>query len=154
LSGFFSKDSILARAVEHPNHAFGYSLFALGGLVAVLTAFYMFRLVFVVFFGEHKSDAASHAHESPPVMLWPLRLLALFSIIGGRELEIEALYNTHFDHSAEHLSISPLAGRGWSSCGHRRFRRRLCPLLKGRCGSPAVKIGSLSQSHAEQILFR
>ncbi len=78
-SGFFSKDAILARAFEQHN----YGLFALGTFVAALTAFYMFRLVFVVFGGAAKSESASHAGESGWVMTWPLRVLALFSIIGG-----------------------------------------------------------------------
>jgi NADH-quinone oxidoreductase subunit L len=43
----------------------------------------MFRLVFVVFGSASKSDSAGHAHESPPVMLFPLRALAVFSVIGG-----------------------------------------------------------------------
>src|SRR5258708_372324 len=77
-SGFFSKDAVLARASEH-----NWGLFVVGLFVAALTAFYMFRLVFVVFFGQARTDAAGHAHESPPVMLWPLRTLAAFSVIGG-----------------------------------------------------------------------
>jgi NADH-quinone oxidoreductase subunit L len=78
-SGFFSKDTILALAASRHN----YGLFGLGLLVACLTAFYIFRLVFVVFFGTAKSGAAAHAKESPPVMAWPLRILAVFSLIGG-----------------------------------------------------------------------
>ncbi|MEI6565482.1 MAG: NADH-quinone oxidoreductase subunit L, partial [Verrucomicrobiota bacterium] len=67
LSGFFSKDSILAQAATRGN----YPLLVLGVLVAGLTAFYMFRLIFVVFLGSGKSDAAGHAHESPGVITWP-----------------------------------------------------------------------------------
>jgi len=78
LAGFYSKDSILAQAAEHKP-----ILFALAVFVAALTAFYMFRLLFVVFFGPAKSDAAGHAHESPKVMTTPLIILAVFSVIGG-----------------------------------------------------------------------
>jgi NADH-quinone oxidoreductase subunit L len=78
LAGFYSKDSILAQAAEYKP-----VLFALAVFVAALTAFYMFRLLFVVFFGPAKSDAAGHAHESPKVMTTPLIILAVFSIIGG-----------------------------------------------------------------------
>jgi len=78
LAGFYSKDSILAQAAEHKP-----ILFAVGVFVAALTAFYMFRLLFVVFFGPAKSDEAGHAHESPTVMTTPLIILALFSVIGG-----------------------------------------------------------------------
>ncbi|MGO8677934.1 MAG: NADH-quinone oxidoreductase subunit L [Limisphaerales bacterium] len=90
-SGFYSKDSILARAMA--GHS--YALFVLGVVVAGLTAFYMFRLVYVVFLGKERGEAPAHAHESPPVMLWPLRLLAVFSIIGGF-IGIEGIYGGHF----------------------------------------------------------
>jgi NADH-quinone oxidoreductase subunit L len=78
-SGFFSKDSILGLALEK-NHI---ALFVVGVLAALLTTFYMFRLVFVVFFGGERSEAAEHAHESPSVMVWPLRILAVLSILCG-----------------------------------------------------------------------
>lgn len=91
LSGFYSKDSILAQAAAQHN----YPLFALGAVVAALTAFYMFRLVFVVFLGQERSGPAGHAQESPSVMIWPLRLLAVFSIIGGF-IGIENVYGRHF----------------------------------------------------------
>jgi NADH-quinone oxidoreductase subunit L len=100
LSGFFSKDAILAKAAEQQN----YPLFALGVVVAVLTTFYMFRLVFVVFTGAAKSDAAGHAHESPPVIVWPLNLLAVFSAIGGL-IGIEQLYGKQLlGGSGEHAA--------------------------------------------------
>jgi NADH-quinone oxidoreductase subunit L len=94
-SGFYSKDSILAQAAQH-----NLALFVLGATVAALTTFYMFRLVFVAFLGVPKSDAAGHAQESPPVMAWPLRILACFSVIGGL-IGIEQLYATQFP--AEHV---------------------------------------------------
>src|SRR6185436_3075916 len=78
LSGFYSKDGILAQAL-HTN----IPLFALGTIVAILSTFYMFRLVFVVFGSPSRSETVSRAHDSPPGMVWPLRFLALFSIIGG-----------------------------------------------------------------------
>ena len=78
-SGFYSKDSILAQALEQKN----YLLFGVAAFVAALTAFYTFRLFFVVFFGKEKSKAASHAHESPLVMTLPLVALAVFAAIGG-----------------------------------------------------------------------
>jgi NADH-quinone oxidoreductase subunit L len=91
LSGFYSKDSILAQAwAQHQM-----ILFVLGLFVALLTAFYMFRLVFVVFFGTSRTEAASHAHESPGVVTWPLRILAFLSIVGGL-IGIEELYGNFF----------------------------------------------------------
>jgi NADH-quinone oxidoreductase subunit L len=77
-SGFYSKDGILARAAEE-----NLPLFLLGTLVAILTTFYMFRLVFVAFLGSSRSPGADHAHESPSVIIWPLRILACLSVIGG-----------------------------------------------------------------------
>ena len=96
LSGFFSKDSILAQAVEQHN----YLLFANGVFIAGLTTFYTFRLFFVVFLGKEKSEAAAHAHESPWVMTLPLIALALFSVIGGL-LGIEGIYRYNFPSEVE-----------------------------------------------------
>jgi NADH-quinone oxidoreductase subunit L len=95
LSGFFSKDAILAQAL----HKHNYALFGLGLFVAILTAFYMTRLVLVVFFGPRKSDAVGHAHEAPPVMQWPLRILGVFSAMAGW-IGIEQLFH-HFFTGAE-----------------------------------------------------
>ena len=78
LSGFFSKDAILAAVYKQ-----SMTLFAVGILVAFLTSFYMFRLFFVVFLGKAKSDLPDHAHESPAVMTRPLMVLALASVFGG-----------------------------------------------------------------------
>src|ERR1044071_956620 len=96
-SGFFSKDSILAQALErsHDNPLSGYLLFGLGVTVAMLTTFYMFRLVFVVFYTSTRSPSAEHAHESPGVMVWPLRILAVLSIVGGI-IGVEQLYQKQF----------------------------------------------------------
>jgi NADH-quinone oxidoreductase subunit L len=96
LSGFYSKDSILGQAFGQHN----YILFATAVFVALLTAFYMFRLVFVVFCGKSRTDEASHAHESPGVIAWPLRILALLSIFGG-VIGIEELYQNFFGADVE-----------------------------------------------------
>lgn len=80
LSGFFSKDEILANAfVSNP------VLWVLGILAALFTAFYMFRMLFLTFFGKFRGTAeqASHLHESPWTMTLPLIVLALLSVIGG-----------------------------------------------------------------------
>jgi NADH-quinone oxidoreductase subunit L len=78
-AGFFSKDEILWRA-----WAGGHTtLWALGMLTAGMTAFYMFRLFFMTFHGEARSEAATHAHESPPSMTGVLVTLAVLSVVGG-----------------------------------------------------------------------
>jgi NADH-quinone oxidoreductase subunit L len=78
-SGFYSKDSIFAQCLEQKN----YLLFGVAVFVAALTAFYTFRLFFVVFFGKEKSEHAKHAHESSLVITLPLVVLAVFAAIGG-----------------------------------------------------------------------
>jgi NADH-quinone oxidoreductase subunit L len=78
-AGFYSKDSILAQCLEQKS----YLLFGVAVFIAGLTAFYTFRLFFVVFSGKEKSDHAKHAHESPLVMTAPLMILAVFAAIGG-----------------------------------------------------------------------
>ena len=75
--------------------------------MAALTAFYMFRLVFVVFLGRERSEAAGHAHESPPVMVWPLRLLAVLSVIGGF-IGIENIYARQLAFGSEAHALSTL----------------------------------------------
>jgi NADH-quinone oxidoreductase subunit L len=79
LSGFFSKDEILWAAWSSGH----LGVFALLALSAGLTAFYMFRLLYLVFFGESRAHGHGHAHESPPSMTVPLVALAVLSIAGG-----------------------------------------------------------------------
>jgi NADH-quinone oxidoreductase subunit L len=81
LSGFFSKDAILAATLTG-SHA-NFLLFGLGVAVAILTTLYMFRLLFVVFLGSTRSAQADGAHESPKIMTWPLFLLAVPSALAG-----------------------------------------------------------------------
>lgn len=80
LSGFFSKDEILAAGFSH-----GPIIFGLLILSASLTAIYMFRMYFLVFFGSFRGDhhTKEHLHESPGVMTFPLLILAVFSVLGG-----------------------------------------------------------------------
>jgi NADH-quinone oxidoreductase subunit L len=76
-AGFWSKDQILAKAFEH-----SLPIFIIGLCGAFLTAFYMFRMVFVSFFGEQR-DHHVHVHESPRVMTGPLIVLAVFALTLG-----------------------------------------------------------------------
>jgi NADH-quinone oxidoreductase subunit L len=81
LAGFFSKDSILGAAFQIPG---GHPLYAVGLLTALLTSFYMFRLIFLTFHGKQRYDEHHvHVHESPGSMLGPLVILAVLSVIGG-----------------------------------------------------------------------
>jgi NADH-quinone oxidoreductase subunit L len=83
LAGFFSKDEILWQSFAGP---YGHKLlWTVGWITAGLTAFYMFRLIFMTFWGKsHVShEAEHHLHESPSPMLIPLIVLAGLSIVGG-----------------------------------------------------------------------
>jgi len=78
--GFFSKDGILLAAFTHPD-PFYKVFWAIGVLTALLTAFYTFRLVYLVFAGEPRGDG--HPHAIPLLMRWPLWPLALLGLLGG-----------------------------------------------------------------------
>jgi NADH-quinone oxidoreductase subunit L len=78
-SGFFSKDDILAKAFE-----FSPILWAVGLITALLTAFYTFRALFIAFWGSPRDpELFEHAHESRPIMTWPLLLLGVPALLGG-----------------------------------------------------------------------
>jgi len=77
-SGYYSKDLIVAYA-----HGVNSAVFWITAGAALLTSFYMFRLLFVVFMGKPRSDHAEHAHQSPAVMTIPLLLLAIPSVAAG-----------------------------------------------------------------------
>jgi NADH-quinone oxidoreductase subunit L len=83
-SGFYSKDEILWRAFISPVGS-GVVLWAVAAFTAGLTALYIWRLMFLTFFGESRvsHEAAHHLHESPPVMTIPLVILAVLSFAGG-----------------------------------------------------------------------
>lgn len=79
-SGFFSKDEILAHTYEHSP-----LLWMFGSIASMLTAFYMFRLLFLTFFGKFRGthEQEHHLHESPSSMTFPLIVLAVLSVVGG-----------------------------------------------------------------------
>src|SRR5882672_565304 len=88
-------------------------LLIVGLITAFLTAFYTFRAYFLTFWGEERipEEAGHHAHESPPVMLWPLRILAVGAVflgilIGPTGILAHYLMLTpRLEHVEEHLSI-------------------------------------------------
>jgi NADH-quinone oxidoreductase subunit L len=81
LAGFWSKDEILASAFAGHH----YALWGIGMVTALMTSFYMFRLLFLTFYGPSRMDhhVAHHIHESPPTMTLPLSILAALSIVAG-----------------------------------------------------------------------
>lgn len=102
-AGFWSKDEIMAHAFTHHH----YILYGMAALGALLTSFYMFRLTYLTFYGEPRVDHHTweHAHESPPVMLGPLFVLAALSLVGG-------LPGVPPEHGWFHRFLSPVAGTG------------------------------------------
>ena len=104
LAGFFSKDEILGQAfAKHP------ALWVVGFITAGMTAFYMFRLLFLTFFGYSRADehVEKHIHESPYTMTVPLMILAGLSVIGGWIGWPESLFGSnHFEHFLEPVLAS------------------------------------------------
>lgn len=98
-AGFFSKDEILANAFAHSPVIWGLALFA-----SLLTAFYMFRLLYLTFFGDVRASnqVMSHIHESPKSITIPLICLAVLSVVGGFMGVPEVLGGSHW--LSEYLS--------------------------------------------------
>ncbi len=103
-SGFGSKDAILAQALDFGMKHWLHLPIFIGLLVgAAITAFYMFRLIFMTFYGEpQEQERYDHAHESPYVMTVPLIVLAVLSVIGGFGLYGGLWFN--------HLVVPPVIG--------------------------------------------
>ena len=79
-SGFFSKDEILAHVFIKSK-----SMYVLGVIGSMFTAFYMFRLIYLTFFGKFRGthEQEHHLHESPAAMTIPLIVLAILAVVGG-----------------------------------------------------------------------
>jgi len=79
-AGFFSKDEILAAAFQHST-----TMWVIGVITAMFTSFYMFRMLYLTFYGKFRgtSEQEHHLHESPQTMTIPLIVLAVLSVIGG-----------------------------------------------------------------------
>lgn len=91
-AGFFSKDEILAEAFAHNK-----IVWFLAVIASLLTAFYMFRLFFLTFYGSERADkkAMEHIHESPKSITVPLILLGALSVVGGFIGVPQALGGSH-----------------------------------------------------------
>ncbi len=123
LAGFFSKDEILWRAWSN-GHPVVWAVLWLG---AGMTAFYMFRLLFLTFWGEERMDGHTkhHIRESPRNVIYPLAALAVLSIIGG------------------YVGLP-----GWSGIGN-KFEQFLEPVLR----LPLTDPQAAAHSSSQEILF-
>jgi NADH-quinone oxidoreductase subunit L len=161
LSGFFSKDEILA-------HTFAANpvLWSLGLLTAFFTAFYMFRMLFLTFFGKFRGTAhqAEHLHESPLSMTLPLIVLAVLSAVGGLLNVPAALGGSHalqnflapvfadsvshtgafhLDHSTEYalMAISAVAAIAMAIFAYNKYvKRAVLPYAEGEKLPPLTKL--------------
>ena len=109
-AGFFSKDLILWQAFSHG----AVTLWGIGLITAGMTAFYMFRQLFMVFHGECRADdhRKAHLHESPSVMTVPLVILAVGSVFAGWLGAPEYLWGSRWDHWLSALFGSAEAHHG------------------------------------------
>jgi NADH-quinone oxidoreductase subunit L len=135
-SGFFSKDEILDEALR-VNPVIGW----LGVLTAGITSFYMFRLLFLTFFGEQRYDEHHvHVHESPKNMTIPLIVLAVLSVCGGWMAAPQFFGGVnHFDHFLEPVlsfAAAPAAEASQSSTGGPTVLQALvgAPVIAGLLG--------------------
>jgi NADH-quinone oxidoreductase subunit L len=135
-SGFFSKDEILDEALR-ANPVIGW----LGVLTAGITSFYMFRLLFLTFFGEqHYDEHHVHVHESPKNMTIPLIVLAILSVCGGWMAAPQFFGGVnHFEHFLEPVlssAATPASEASQSSAGGPTVLQALvgAPVIAGLLG--------------------
>jgi NADH-quinone oxidoreductase subunit L len=112
LSGFFSKDEIMMHLFNHGTY--GKFLWAIVLVAALLTAYYMFRLLFITFFGTFRGTQhqQEHLHESPALMTIPLIILAILSITGGfiGFPEVLGLGEHYLNVSLHHIGLNSQEG--------------------------------------------
>jgi NADH-quinone oxidoreductase subunit L len=103
-AGFWSKDGILADAFKSGH----YLLWFIGVVGAFMTAFYMFRLIYMTFYGTSRvePEVLHHVHESPPIMTVPLIILAILSVVGGLILGVPP------EHGWIHRFLGAVVGHG------------------------------------------
>ena len=100
-AGFYSKDAILAAADRHAPW-----MYWVGVITAGMTAFYVFRAIFLAFFGNYRGKA--HPHESPLVMIGPLAVLAALSLGGGYFFKVPEFLAPLFPLAEEGHDIGPV----------------------------------------------
>jgi NADH-quinone oxidoreductase subunit L len=104
LSGFWSKDDILAvlsHASQESSHkTYFAAIFAVAAVTALITAFYTFRAYFLTFWGEERfPEAGHHPHDASPVMAWPLAILAVCAVFIGLAVGPTHLFANYLHHT-------------------------------------------------------
>jgi len=107
LGGFWSKDEILAHSGEHL-----VGVYILLLIAALCTAFYVGRMLQLVFFGKPRHEAADHAHESPSLMTRPLIVLAILTIFGGL-MNLPFIQEARAERANNHPESVYLGLEGW-----------------------------------------
>ncbi len=166
LSGFFSKDAILTSAFAGGH----FVIYGLGLAGAILTALYMFRLIYLTFYGEERAPRAPghHVHESPLTMTVPLVILAVFSVLAGyvglpvffgqRSDLFGRFLEGVFRPEAHHLVLSTESrsdpgGDGLGPAGH-RTGLSLLSKGSGRAGQPGPAFPRPLPAPRRKILCR
>jgi NADH-quinone oxidoreductase subunit L len=118
LSGFWSKDAIFASlytAAHVPGlETYFWLVFIAAVLTAFLTAFYTFRAYFLTFWGAEKfpEEAGHHPHDAPPVMAWPLRILAIFALFIGGAVALTGWFGGYLSHA---IGLSAVEEEGFAA---------------------------------------
>lgn len=146
-AGFFSKDEIMLVAFQASP-----ILWALGALASLMTAFYMFRVLYLTFHGEFRGtkEQKEHLHESPKTMTLPLIILAALAVVGGvislpfgynwltefLQPVLPQLANVHHEFGSENIMIMLvsilIAIVGWFWAYNKYMTKRQLPLEEGQ----------------------
>jgi NADH-quinone oxidoreductase subunit L len=129
MAGFFSKDEILWKAWNYKYLSLGPYLWAIGFVTALMTAFYMFRLIYLTFWSPSRvtsHEVEHHIHESPKSMTVPLVILAFFSVTAG------------------YLGVSPSMG------GSNRFEKFLEPVFANGMAAERLPAQEETGSHTTE----
>ncbi len=123
-SGFFSKDEILAHAYAHST-----TFYVIGVFTAMLTSFYMFRMLYLTFYGKFRGthEQEHHVHESPATMTIPLIVLAILSMIGGM-IGVPEVLGGH--HELEHF-LAPVFEKSNAVLGEHHLQANTEFILMG-----------------------
>lgn len=156
-SGFMSKDPIIEAAYLFGEHSSNWIPYIFSIAAALLTSIYIFRLIFMTFTGEPRSNY--HGHESPAIMTIPLSILALFALVFGSLTRTDFMnfLEKTFANSFVSLDIGDLAGIGGNklaeAAGHEPLFVLWLPLLVAVVGLAIsfviyylriIKLGSLA----------